>query len=225
LFDHSAATHGALSSVLAEDEEARDWALDEVERRHGEILEVLHLEVLAGARTIDAARIERFRRLLEGFGSATAADRAAVWAQRYRAAYQGARQPVPGAQALLTAARREGWRVAIVTNNLRAEQLQKMESCGFTGDVDELVTSEEVGVSKPDRRIFEVALERLGVDPSQAVMLGDGWATDVEGARACGIRAVWFNRRGVRSPDPGVVEVHSLSPADAVLAVLAGPEP
>jgi putative hydrolase of the HAD superfamily len=173
-------------------------------------------------RTIETARVERFRRLLEGFGSTTASERAPDWARRYRSAYEQSRHPVPGAQELLAAARREGWRVGIVTNNVRCEQLQKMDCCRFTADVHELVTSEEVGTSKPDGRIFEVALDRLGVPASHAVMLGDGWATDVEGARAIGIRAVWLNRRGIVSPDSAVAELRSLLPTEVVMATLSG---
>ena len=43
-------------------------------------------------------------------------------------------------------------------------------------------------------------------------MIGDAWGTDIEGARAAGIRPVWFNRFGAASPDPGVTEIHSLVP-------------
>ena len=85
-----------------------------------------------------------------------------------------------------------------------------------------LVVSEEVGISKPDPRIFVVALERAGVEAPEAVMVGDSWANDVEGARAAGIRPVWFNRDGQTPPDPSVEVIESLEPTEAVLRTILG---
>ena len=62
------------------------------------------------------------------------------------------------------------------------------------------MVSEAVGVSKPDPAIFEHALRALGCDAADAVMVGDSWAADVEGARGAGIRPIWFNRAGRRAP-------------------------
>ena len=84
------------------------------------------------------------------------------------------------------------------------------------------MTSEEVGVSKPDPRIFQEALDRARAAPSDAVMLGDAWATDVEGALASGIRPVWLNRFGRVRPIASVEEIGSLEPVDQALGVLLG---
>ena len=53
-------------------------------------------------------------------------------------------------------------------------------------------------------------------------MVGDSWAADVLGARAAGIRAIWFNPDRVPSPEPeaGVVELHALEPVDAAVATI-----
>src|SRR5262245_48608875 len=67
LFDHAWATRQALARVMAGDPACRDWPLEAVERRHNEILDALHPEVLAGRRTIERARIDRFTQLLTAF--------------------------------------------------------------------------------------------------------------------------------------------------------------
>jgi putative hydrolase of the HAD superfamily len=82
--------------------------------------------------------------------------------------------------------------------------------------------SEEAGVSKPDPRIFEMALERANARAGEAVMVGDSWANDVEGARAAGIRAVWFNRDGRLAPDPAVPVLRSLAPSVETWRVIFG---
>ena len=59
----------------------------------------------------------------------------------------------------------------------------------------------------------------------EVVMVGDSWAADVLGARAAGIRAIWFNPDCAPSPEPGagVVELHALEPVDAAVAkIFAG---
>jgi FMN phosphatase YigB (HAD superfamily) len=65
-------------------------------------------------------------------------------------------------------------------------------------------------------------LHALGVGAGGGGVLGDSWMADVVGARAAGIRAVWFNPARSPSPDPelGVRELHALEPVDAAIACL-----
>jgi putative hydrolase of the HAD superfamily len=59
-----------------------------------------------------------------------------------------------------------------------------------------IVTAAEVGVAKPDPRPFQVALERLGVEPEQCLHVGDDAETDIAGAAAAGVAAVLLDRSG-----------------------------
>ncbi|MGH9371872.1 MAG: HAD family hydrolase, partial [Vicinamibacterales bacterium] len=117
---------------------------------------------------------------------------------------------------------RERARVGIVSNNLLDEQQDKLRHCGLHALVDELVVSEEAGVSKPDPGIFEIALQRLGCPAEEAVMVGDSWAADVIGAISAGIRPIWFNPMGKRAPDPdaSVMELRTLDPPDMAMAMI-----
>ncbi len=53
-------------------------------------------------------------------------------------------------------------------------------------------------------------------------MIGDSWAADVEGARAAGIRPIWFNRTGRQPPaaSGGVCEISTLAPMDALMTAI-----
>jgi HAD superfamily hydrolase (TIGR01549 family) len=225
LFDHRHATRTALAEVRHRTPAFGRWSLEELERRHGEALELLHLDVLAGRVPLDAARAERFHRLLVAAGSDRPAEQAARIAWQYRDAYETSWQPVAGATAFARAVREAGLALVVVTNNVVAEQRRKLAHCALTDLVDALVTSEEVGAWKPDARIFREAIERAGVSADETVMLGDGWQSDVAGARAVGVRAVWFNRFGAPSPDPAVPELRALDPAADALRVILGGEP
>jgi putative hydrolase of the HAD superfamily len=221
LFDHRTSACAALSDVHRGHAPHVEFAA--FEEQHAHHLEDLHTEVLAGRLSIDEARRERFRRLFAGLGIEV--DEASVdrIASAYRSGYVRARRVVEGAAALLEAVKPFA-RVAIVSNNLLAEQRDKLHFCGLAPLVDELVVSEEVGVSKPEPGIFHAALARLRVEAGDAVMFGDSWSADIVGATGVGIRAVWFNpyRRPRPARPPEVREVFSLAPAAAVVPILLG---
>jgi len=63
-----------------------------------------------------------------------------------------------------------------------------------------VVISGETGIGKPDPASYGRALELLGVAPEHAVMVGDSWERDVQGALAAGLRAVWISD-GRPAPD------------------------
>ncbi|MBC9252803.1 HAD family hydrolase [Pseudomonas alcaligenes] len=56
--------------------------------------------------------------------------------------------------------------------------------------------AEELGIGKPDPHPFHTALQRAGVEAAQAVHIGDHPSDDIAGARAAGMRAIWFNPQG-----------------------------
>ncbi len=237
LFDHRHATREALAVLHADVPAFQSWALEEFTARHSEMLELIHQLVMAGRMNIEQARITRFQRLLDATivpprspgrptDSPARPASASDLARQYRQQYELAWRAVPGAMALAEAVKRAGLAFVIVTNNITSEQVLKIEHCGLRPYVDALITSEAVGVTKPDGRIFEAALTAAGVKPAEAVMLGDSWLTDVAGARAAGLRAVWLNRAGVARPDSmageDVAEIQSLEPLADVWRVLIG---
>lgn len=79
------------------------------------------------------------------------------------------------------------------------------------------VAAHEVGCAKPDAAIFHAACQRLGIDPSEAVYVGDDVLLDVQGAQRAGLRAVWLNRTASQAhldhgvqPDAVVPDIHAL---------------
>jgi putative hydrolase of the HAD superfamily len=223
LFDHHHAARTALAGVHQAHRCFSRWPFEDFSRAHSRILEELHGAVVEGALGIDAAREERFRRLFAASGEQTDGPLLASTAAAYRQAYVTARRPVDGARDLLSALKPRV-RIGIVSNNLREEQEQKIEHCGLAPFVDALVVSEEARVSKPDPAIFRIALERLDAASSEAVMIGDSWAADIEGARAAGIRGIWFNRSGGPPPaareTTGVITIEAFQPTAAVLEAI-----
>jgi len=85
-------------------------------------------------------------------------------------------------------------KVAIVTDLLTHIQSKKIVQLGIDLYIDVLVSSEEAGVEKPHPNIYKLALKKLGCKPVGTIMIGDDYAKDVEGAKACGIRGIHIDR-------------------------------
>jgi putative hydrolase of the HAD superfamily len=85
--------------------------------------------------------------------------------------------------------------LGLVTNGPATLQRDKLRALGIDGAFDTVVISGEIGIAKPDAAPFLLAVERLDTDPRYVWHLGDSLATDVVGAKAAGLTAVWLNRR------------------------------
>lgn len=79
-----------------------------------------------------------------------------------------------------------GMKICIVTDLLVSVQLLKFRELNLGKYFDLIVTSEEVGVEKPDVKIFQYALSKLGLEPSEVIMIGDDSERDGAGcAKLC----------------------------------------
>jgi HAD superfamily hydrolase (TIGR01549 family) len=191
---------------------------------HLNLLNRWHGAILSGAETPESARPKRYREFFAASGMEpddAELHRAIVW---YQQGYSANRRAVPGAPEVLRELKRRGLVTAVLTNHhSAAEQRGKLEECGIAHLVDRLFVSVEVGHVKPDRLAFEKVLDALSCEPQRAVMVGDSLGTDIEGALAAGLRAVWLNRFHECVPDGlNAVVIDSFEPVEnAVQVILA----
>lgn len=85
---------------------------------------------------------------------------------------------------------------ALVTNSSARAQRAKLATVGLDSAFTTVVISGDIGIAKPDPRIFRIAVKRLALEPPEVWHIGDSLTTDVAGARAAGIESVWLNRTG-----------------------------
>jgi len=113
------------------------------------------------------------------------------------AAYATARrayQPVdPEAESVLDDLARDH-RLALVTNGAPDVQREKLAGTTLGERFGAIVISAELGIAKPDRRIFEHALRAVGAGRDESVMIGDSLPRDIAGARGAGLRSIWIDR-------------------------------
>ncbi len=82
--------------------------------------------------------------------------------------------------------------LTIVSNGFKEVQYYKFAHSGLQDYLTHIVISDEIGVTKPRPEIFRIALERNGVRPEDAVMIGDSYSSDIQGARSAGIDQIWI---------------------------------
>ncbi|ANE42986.1 HAD family hydrolase [Deinococcus puniceus] len=99
---------------------------------------------------------------------------------------------MPYAVNALDELRAAGIRIGVVTNGWKDVQTACLEGCGLRPLVDDVVISKEVGLSKPDPRIYTLALERLGVSAAETWFVGDSPKNDVWRPQQVGMRAAFL---------------------------------
>lgn len=100
---------------------------------------------------------------------------------------------IPGAIDLLQRLKNVGLTIGILSNGFADVQFRKIHNCGLEPFIDITVLSDDIGVNKPDVRLYRHAMTKVGVnDPSRHMMIGDNAYTDIAGALAAGWQAIHF---------------------------------
>ncbi|WP_048579816.1 HAD family hydrolase [Streptomyces viridochromogenes] len=136
----------------------------------------------------------------------------------YAVSYPSCYGPEEDSIRALTLFRDAGWKIGVVTNGSAARTEQKLARSGLAPLIDALCVAEDLGVCKPDRRIFEEAARRCGAELT-GWMIGDAPVEDVAGGAQAGLRTAWL--RGGRTwngrmPRPDI-EVDSVLEAAVVI--------
>lgn len=124
--------------------------------------------------------------------------------------------------------RDRGYMLGIISNGRLIKQWEKIIRLGLHHYFHVVVVSEEVGSEKPDVRIFETALRRLGVRPFEAVYVGDRLDTDILGANRAGLVSVRILKGRYRRRRPAAEEMkprYEIRRLSELLEILTGRAP
>ena len=117
---------------------------------------------------------------------------------------------VEGAHELLQFLK-ERWDVNVLSNGFKNLQYRKLQSGGLDKYISQLVLSDDIGVTKPDKRFFDYALEVVKGEPSTTLMIGDNYDADILGAHNAGWKTIFLNRKD---------ECRDMPAADATVGTL-----
>ena len=130
-------------------------------------------------------------------------------------------EPFPGTAEGLSLLRDAGCTIGIGTNMTADRQFEKLERLGLIDLVDFMVTSEEVGAEKPDRRLFACCAEKAGCACAECAFVGDDVKNDVLGAQRAGMHPVLFlPAERAEAPPPGVPRISLLTELVSLLPAL-----
>jgi len=112
---------------------------------------------------------------------------------------------------VLTYLRNKGYKLGIITNGSSYTQNKKLEYTNVLSYVDAKIVSDDVGIAKPDPRIFIQMAEKLGVKAEECAFVGDMFHRDILGAKRAGMRPIWMWSHGFRMCEYPVERISSLS--------------
>lgn len=93
--------------------------------------------------------------------------------------------------------------IGILSNGFRNTQYRKLAASGLDRYVQRMVISDEIGIQKPDKRLFDYALQATGADRRSLVWIGDNPDADIKGGIEAGWNTIYFNRKWIPYQGPG----------------------
>jgi putative hydrolase of the HAD superfamily len=224
IFAHRLAVNAGARSVLRGLDEPPPADLEDDEVARWTALEELHYtRYLTGDLDYLGQRRARARDFLLPYDIALDTDtEAEAWFDYYLSKYRSAWDVYPDTMPVLDALADR--RLGVITNGELGFQLAKMDATDLTARFEHIVASGELGVTKPDPRIFHAACELFAVAPADAVYVGDRLHTDALGAVGAGLRGIWIDRLGATTAQreeasaAGVSIIRNLAELPALLA-------
>ena len=112
------------------------------------------------------------------------------------------------------------YKIGIVTNGIKEVQYSRIKNSSISNYIDKIIISDEVGVNKPDKRIFEYAMNYFEIsDKKTVIMIGDSLEADIKGGQNAGIDTCWVNLRN-NVNDTGIVPKYEVNKLEKLFEIL-----
>jgi putative hydrolase of the HAD superfamily len=103
-------------------------------------------------------------------------------------------RPAKGVKRTLTSLKAMGMKLAVISNHSNHDALVgHLDDLGVSPHFVRVFSSSQLGLRKPDPRIFQECLRTLKADPSETIYVGNSFLHDVVGAKGAGLRSIWVN--------------------------------
>jgi len=129
---------------------------------------------------------------------------------------------VPGAERALGVLHPK-YRLAVISNATSNLCRRILRENGLDRFFQVIVISRDLGIRKPDPRIFHHTLEKLQVKPSEAVHVGDSVKEDVLGAKKTGLKAIWIKGEGEENSEEADCVIHTITELPRIIESLSNP--
>jgi len=95
---------------------------------------------------------------------------------------------------LLIRLKEKEYKLGIVSDGTIDEQIYTLSKMEIIRFFDTIILSEDIGVNKPDPRIFEAAIKDLAIEPENIFIIGDDFKNDIVGGKKCGLKTIWITK-------------------------------
>jgi len=132
-------------------------------------------------------------------------------------------KPFPDVVPLLSALRAAGLITGVITHGWTTKQAEKIVRLGLLPHLDRraIFISDQLGVSKPNPKIYALALRDLGLQPAEAMYVGDSPSHDITPPKSLGMKAVWARRASRHKPSVGdAIPDHEVEDFTSLQAIL-----
>lgn len=154
-------------------------------------------------------RQNRFKMVFEELGVECPPDHTEI-GEYYLTSLPTKKHLLEGALDLLNYVTAAGYRLHVITNGFNEVQARKIASSEIAHFFENVVTFESANAKKPDKRIFEFAMEMAGTTASESLMVGDNWIADVLGAKQVGMDTVYLNPAGLQFDEQPTYDIRRL---------------
>jgi putative hydrolase of the HAD superfamily len=114
-----------------------------------------------------------------------------------------------GAQKVLSYLQKK-YTLHIISNGFKETTLTKMDLSGLNPYFSNVIISEEVGVNKPDKAVFQYAIDKANASVEESIMIGDSLEADIYGAQNFGMKAIYFNPLRKEKPEDVSMQIMHL---------------
>lgn len=193
LYDLSTPFKEACKEIFPEEKELDIEEAFLASRRYSD---AVYSQSLSGEMSMEEMYIYRFQNAFKDCGMQIDAQKALDFQNVYEQKQQEIK--MTDAMKQLLQSLKGKVQLGIITNGPEQHQWDKVNALGVQKWIpkEHVFISGALGVAKPDRGIFDLAAEKLGVCAEDACYVGDSFANDIAGARKAGWKAVWYNHRG-----------------------------
>ncbi|KAJ4862675.1 haloacid dehalogenase-like hydrolase domain-containing protein [Trichoderma breve] len=194
LFDHYHSLRLAIAAIQRNYNELKEKNIDELIDKYNLALQQAYDAYLDKVIAYEQADVQKIHLFFSSLGlPEPSLDEVQKFRGTYKAVYRKNRRATPGSIEALARLREHGYRIAIITNGQVEDQTAKAKAIGIHHLIDRIITSEEAGYRKPDRRIFQYAIEQLGASPDTGCLIGDSADSDIKGALDAQMVAIMYS--------------------------------
>lgn len=160
--------------------------------------------------THDSIRLQRFKLTLNNLGIEADLKESETYNQHFLDLLPGKKGLIQNCTEVLDQLK-NSYRLHILSNGYHEIQLRKLRNSGIDHYFEEVITNDKAGARKPDKAIFDFALQQTKAGKNEALMIGDSLDADIEGAENAGLQAIHFDEYSRYEARPGTPKIKQLT--------------